>query len=80
MVPSWPRSNNFLIWILTVAATSRCIFDELRDYFIERLAESLNYTGVATFQDFVGLISEFLWCEEACGPELRSLEPRLCFS
>ncbi|RDW57455.1 hypothetical protein BP6252_13793 [Coleophoma cylindrospora] len=79
MMPSWGRSNVSCIWILTVAACSECLFDDLRNYFLARLLECVRVAGISSFQDFLVTIIEFGWCEGAFGQILYSLGSQMQF-
>ncbi|KAH8802580.1 hypothetical protein F5884DRAFT_683329 [Xylogone sp. PMI_703] len=80
MMPSWGSSNNFLIWILTVAACSSCLFDDLRNYFVTLLSESLKYSDVVNFDEFLMIIHGISWCDKAFHREIRDLETKIQFN
>ncbi|KAJ4854164.1 uncharacterized protein T069G_11143 [Trichoderma breve] len=67
MLPKWDTSNIFLIWILTVAACSPILFDDLRMQFAALLSESVRSIGYETPQDYLAAINGFIWCEAAFG-------------
>ncbi|KAL7905383.1 hypothetical protein GGI35DRAFT_460574 [Trichoderma velutinum] len=73
MLPKWDSSNIFLIWILTVAACSPILFDDLRMQFAALLSESVRSIGYATSQDYLAAINGFMWCDPAFGRALNSL-------
>ncbi|KIX94724.1 uncharacterized protein Z520_09414 [Fonsecaea multimorphosa CBS 102226] len=74
LLPRWERSNNvFLLWILTVAACSATLFDDLRTQFVSRLAECIHAAGIANVDDFCSIIYDFTWSRGAFGPALSSL-------
>ncbi|RDW58468.1 hypothetical protein BP5796_12398 [Coleophoma crateriformis] len=79
MMPSWSRSNVSCIWILTVAACSDCLFDDLRSHFVARLSECVQMAGISSLEDFSATIKEFGWCEGAFGQVLYSLSSQIRF-
>jgi hypothetical protein len=79
IMPSWDGSSYLLIWILTVASCSECLFDDLRHYFVLRLSESVLSAGISTFQDLVTLVKGVTWSDGAFGLALRALESQIGF-
>ncbi|KIW30883.1 uncharacterized protein PV07_02575 [Cladophialophora immunda] len=78
LLARWERSNNvFLVWILTVAACSATLFDDLRSQFVSLLAECIHAAGIATFDEYSSLIYDFMWSRSALGEALSSLEDRI---
>ncbi|KAF3063013.1 hypothetical protein CFAM422_010488 [Trichoderma lentiforme] len=77
MLPKWDSSNNFLIWILTVAACSPILFDDLRMQFAALLSESVRSIGFATSQDYLAAINGFMWCDSAFGMSLNTLSRQI---
>ncbi|OAP64168.1 hypothetical protein AYL99_00140 [Fonsecaea erecta] len=79
MLPRWESSNVFLVWILTVAACSAILFDELRTQFVSMLAECIHAAGIGSFDEYSSMIYDFMWCSGALGPALSSLAGRIRF-
>lgn len=77
MLPKWETSNKFLIWILTVAACSPILFDDLRTQFAVLLSGSARSTGLATSQDYLTAINGFIWCDSAFGATLNNLSRQI---
>ncbi|PKK51044.1 hypothetical protein CI102_2949 [Trichoderma harzianum] len=77
MLPTWDSSNIFLIWILTVAACSPILFDDLRMQFAALLSESVRSIGYVTSQDYLAAINGFMWCDAAFGMSLHSLSRQI---
>ncbi|EHK50807.1 hypothetical protein TRIATDRAFT_54642, partial [Trichoderma atroviride IMI 206040] len=77
MLPKWETSNKFLIWILTVAACSPILFDDLRIQFAALLSGSAQSTGLTTSQDYLAAIKGFIWCDSAFGATLKSLSSQI---
>lgn len=77
MLPKWETSNKFLIWILTVAACSPILFDDLRAQFAALLSGSARSTGLTTSHDYLAAINGFIWCDSAFGATLNSLSRQI---
>jgi hypothetical protein len=77
MLPKWETSNKFLIWILTVAACSSILFDDLRAQFTALLSDSARSTGLNTSKDYLTAINGFLWCDSAFGVTLNTLSRQI---
>ena len=65
------------IWVLTVAACSPVLFEDLRERFVELIEETVRTAGIGSFQEFLGAIGGFIWCDAVLGAELRSLQRRI---
>ncbi|EXJ66631.1 uncharacterized protein A1O5_10302 [Cladophialophora psammophila CBS 110553] len=79
LLPRWESSNVVLLWILTVAACSATLFDDLRLQFISLLSEGIRAAGIASFDEFSGIIHGFMWSSSALGPALCALERQIIF-
>ncbi|KAL7935579.1 hypothetical protein V8C35DRAFT_278595 [Trichoderma chlorosporum] len=77
MLPKWETSNIFLIWILTVAACSPILFDDLRMQFAALLSESARSTGLITSSEYLAAIHEFVWCDSAFGTVLNTVSRQI---
>ncbi|KAL2869752.1 uncharacterized protein BJX67DRAFT_391757 [Aspergillus lucknowensis] len=63
----------YAVWALTVGACATCLDQELRTWFTVQLAETLTILRVPSFLAFRNVITDFLWCPEALGHALNSL-------
>ncbi|KIW46593.1 uncharacterized protein PV06_02258 [Exophiala oligosperma] len=83
LLSSWSDSDDAedvatLIWILTAAACSVTLFDDLRREFAVLLSTTLRSTRiVTTFREFYTLIHRFPWSRAVLGSELRNLHDEL---
>ena len=77
MMPSWSRSNPILIWILTIAACSSCLFTDLRSHFVARLREALQEIEVAPSESLSDVVRGPKWCKEAFQEEIDALTGQL---
>lgn len=80
LLPRWEKSNVYLLWILTVAASSATLFESLRKHYVAFLSESVRAAGIANFDEFSALIRGFVWSEAAFGEALRALKSQIKFN
>lgn len=79
MLSSWSDASNCcntstFVWILTVAACSVTLFDDLRGSFKTLLSTTLRSTGIAsTFRAFYTLIHRVLWSTTVLESDLCNL-------
>jgi hypothetical protein len=74
MVGTLERPN---IWILSVAACSTVLFDDLRTKFVDLLSGAVRSAEIESFEEFVGVVEGFIWCDAAFRAELRDLKDKM---
>lgn len=76
MLRPWGPSNVFLLWSLTVAASSTCVLEGLRRGFVHMLSTAAQAAGITRFPELVTLFATFLWCDETMALSVRALETK----